>query len=189
MECSQPCGGAVRSYLRRFHAILNEMIRGMTGAELTDSISHNFIVQMIPHHRAAIEMSENLLRYTDLAPLRRIAQGIVEEQTKSIGAMEEALPCCGETVNTRQDLCRYGEEFHRITGTMFRRMRDACADCDINANFMREMIPHHQGAIRMSENALARPVCPELVPILQAIIASQEKGVQEMKRLLQRLTC
>ena len=60
----------------------------------------------------------------------------------------------------------------------------ACAGNRINADFMREMIPHHEGAVRMSENALCFPLCPELVPILSRIIVSQKKGVREMKRLL-----
>lgn len=47
------------------------------------------------------------------------------------------------------------------------------------------MIPHHMGAIRMSENALRFPICPELIPILTAIISSQKRGVQEMEKLLQ----
>ena len=38
------------------------------------------------------------------------------------------------------------------------------------------MIPHHQGAIRMSENALRYLLCPGLIPLLDAIIVSQKKG-------------
>ena len=69
---------------------------------------------------------------------------------------------------------------------MFSRMNNACRGNDINWNFMREMIPHHEGAIQMSKNALYFPICPELVPILEAIITSQEKGVRQMKCLLRR---
>ncbi len=36
-----------QDYLSRFHSILNQVIKEMTTAPLTDSISHNFIVQMI----------------------------------------------------------------------------------------------------------------------------------------------
>lgn len=187
MNCSQACGGDARAYLRRFHEILEEMIRGMTGAELTDSISHNFIVQMIPHHRAAIEMSENLLEYSEFDPLRRIAQNIITEQTESIEKMCSALPCCSRVPNSAQDLCRYGRRLREITGTMFSQMAKACSDGNINGNFMREMIPHHQGAIRMSKNALLYPICPELIPILEAIIVSQEKGVREMQCLLRSI--
>ena len=181
--------GGTKRYLCRFYEILDEMIRGMNGAELTDSISHNFIAQMIPHHRAAIQMSENLLMYSELAPLRRIAENIVREQTKGIEDMKRALVCCERVLNTRQDLCRYGKQLDRIKEVMFSQMRSACSDNDINADFMREMIPHHQGAVRMSENALKYPICPELVPILRAIITSQEKGIREMESLLRQISC
>lgn len=46
------------------------------------------------------------------------------------------------------------------------------------------MIPHHQGAIYMSENALRYCICPQLQPILENIIVSQRQEVREMNRLL-----
>lgn len=177
-----------QTYLSCFYEILGEMIRGMCSAELTDSVSQNFIVQMIPHHRAAIEMSRNVLNYTTLAPLQQIASRIITEQTRSIQDMEAALCACSTMENTQ--LCReeYLRRFQEITRTMFTRMGTACATNQISANFMREMIPHHRGAIQMSESALRCPVCPELKPILQAIITSQKAGVREMECLLRRIT-
>lgn len=171
-------------YLDTFHSILNEMISKMTKAPLTDSISHNFIVQMLPHHRAAIEMSENLLRYTTSIPLQNIALQIISEQTKSISNMEAVLSSCSRLKNSRQDLFRYQTATNRILNTMFTEMSSAASTNQIDADFMREMIPHHQGAIRMSKNALSYPICPPLVPILNAIISSQEQGVAQMQELL-----
>lgn len=172
------------NYLCRFYEILDNMIEEMTGAKLTDSLSHNFIVQMIPHHMVAIEMSRNILRYTACLPLQDIAQGIITEQTKSIEDMRAILPQCSCLVNSPQDVCMYQSRFGQISGTMFARMRDACADNDINADFMREMIPHHKGAIQMSENLLQYDICCGLIPILDAIIVSQRRGVREMEGLL-----
>lgn len=189
MNCCQPLSDATKKYLCRFYKILDEMIEEMTNAKLTNSLSHNFIVQMIPHHRAAIEMSENLLQFTTFVPLQRIAQNIINEQTKSIENMQNILTHCAQLSNTERDLCLYDRRFCQITQTMFSQMRNACSDNNINANFMREMIPHHQGAIQMSKNVLQYPICPELDPVLQAIITSQEKGVQEMRRLLRCLGC
>ena len=176
-----------KTYLSRFYDILDEMIWDMSNVDLTDSISHNFIVQMIPHHRAAIEMSRNLLQYTTFVPLQDIAINIVEEQTESIKNMIKALDGCSKLKNSKEDLQLYMRCYHQITQTMFAGMGDAFASNDINADFMREMIPHHKGAIQMSENALSFPICPELTPILQAIITSQKKGVHEMEHLLQCL--
>ena len=176
-----------RRYLARFYVILDDMIRNMTGAKLTKSISYNFIVQMIPHHRAAIEMSHNLLQDTTLVPLQNIAINIINEQTKSIENMMRVMNHCGMLENTEQDKSLYLEQYHQITQTMFTDMKTACTTNNINADFMREMIPHHEGAIRLSENALRFPICPELKPILQAIITSQQEGVREMEYLLQCL--
>ena len=101
--------------------------------------------------------------------------------------MQKVLSHCARLSNSEQDLCLYDRRFRQITQTMFSQMCNACSDNNINADFMREMIPHHQGAIKMSKNVLQYPICPELDSILQAIITSQEKGVLEMRRLLRCL--
>ncbi|MCM1182959.1 MAG: DUF305 domain-containing protein [Roseburia sp.] len=173
-----------KQYLTCFQSILDEMIQGMTSAELSDSISHNFIVQMIPHHRAAIAMSQNLLRYTTDIPLQNIALNIIEEQTKSICNMQEILCRCSGDCNTRQGLQTYQANVCDIMQNMFCDMKEACTSNNINISFMNEMIPHHQGAIQMSQNALCFPICPSLKPILEAIITSQRRGVCEMEQLL-----
>lgn len=173
-----------RRYLCRFYQILDEMIAKMTGAELTCSISRNFIVQMIPHHETAIQMSCNLLEYSECAPVREIAQNIIEEQAKSIENMQDILDCCSMCRNSQREWNGYQECFCQISQRMFRQMRAAVSTDQIDANFMREMIPHHEGAIRMSENVLRYPICPELIPILQAIVTSQRRGVRQMEQLL-----
>ncbi len=177
------------AYLLRYNEILNTMIEGMCSAELTDSISRNFIVQMIPHHKAAIEMSENILKYTDNAELISIAENIVSEQTKSIENMRTALETCSSFANRPCDVRTYQSKLRRITKTMFSEMRKAYSDCCVNCDFIREMIPHHEGAVRMSKNALSFEICPELKPILNAIIVSQEKGIRQMRCLARRLKC
>lgn len=174
------------SYLCKFHEILEEMIQGMTNAKLDESISHNFMVQMIPHHKAAIEMSQNLLQYTTFIPLQDIALNIIDEQTQSIQDMLNILDQCTEVQNVRRALQQYQKNMDRIIQTMFSKMKNARSNNNINQNFMREMIPHHKGAIQMSQNTLRFPICSELRPILKAIIKSQSKGVCKMERLLCR---
>lgn len=174
----------VSVYLRTFSCILDEMICRMTQAELSDSISYNFIVQMIPHHRAAIEMSRNILKYTADVRLCSIASQIISEQTQSIQNMLQIVCCCKNCQNSSQDICTYQARVNQILPVMFSGMRNACSTNCIDANFIREMIPHHEGAVQMSENALNYPICQELRPILQAIIVSQKRGIAQMQQLL-----
>ncbi|MBP3476858.1 MAG: DUF305 domain-containing protein [Lachnospiraceae bacterium] len=187
----EPCSfrTSTKEYLSRFYEILDKMIHGMENAPLTNSISQNFIVQMIPHHRAAISMSENVLQYTTCIPLQKIASNIIAMQTQSIHDMWNVLECCRLQTDTCQDIRLYRRTYKTITQTMFTQMDTARATNNISETFMREMIPHHEGAVRMSENALRYCICPELVPILNAIITSQEAGIKQMKQLLSEQSC
>ena len=176
-----------KDYLTRFYCILDEMIQGMTEVELTDSISHNFIVQMIPHHRAAIEMSKNILNYTSFLPLKQIAAQIITEQTKSIENMKNILCDCEKQTNSEQDLFLYQRRIDQIMQVMFSSIGASSYTNNLNVSFMKEMIPHHEGAVKMSENALMFCTCSDLIPILQSIITSQKRGIIQMQHLLKCL--
>lgn len=176
-------------YLAEYSRILNNMINNMTSAETTDSISHNFIVRMIPHHQAAIEMSENVLKFTTNAELTEIANNIIAEQTRSIENMQEILNTCSCLENSECELRNYQRNISGIMMTMFADMSNAYSNNCIDCNFIREMIPHHEGAVRMSENTLKFNICPELKPILNSIIVSQKRGIRQMRNLYRRLKC
>ena len=174
----------VSDYLGLYYAIVNEMAVGMTDATISDSISHNFIVQMIPHHEAAIQMSRNLLHYTKSEAMINFANNIIKTQTAGINAMRDMLLQCGTYENTADELKRYARNYDRIYRTMLTQMRSAPASGDIDADFCREMIPHHMGAIRMSQNALIFNLCPKLPPLLNSIIDERTEGVRQMQAFL-----
>lgn len=187
---SCPCSSQnAEEYLRTFHCILDRMIEGMTHARLTNSISHNFIVQMIPHHRAAIEMSENILRFTTNCTVRQIATNIIDEQTKGIAEMEAVLPCCSSMTNSRQNLCEYQSRIEPVFDTMFCRMQNARISDSTDCCFLWDMLPHHEGAVSFSEITLCYDICPQLQAILNDIITSQKRGICQMKQLLSTLNC
>ncbi len=180
---------ATKNYLAEFHCILNRMVSGMTSAELNNSISHNFIVQMIPHHQAAIEMSENILKYTNNPELKNIASGIITEQKKSIENMCSIECICEKPENSEKALNSYEHNMRNIMYKMFCRMENANENNRVNCNFMYEMIPHHIGAVEMSELTLKYDICKQLKPILYAIIRSQKEGIEEMRNLLKCIDC
>lgn len=174
----------IQSYLQEYFCILEQMISKMSGAQLTWSISYNFIIQMIPHHRAAILMSCNLLKYTKNSDLQDIAFNIIQEQTKSIINMENIICNCKNQINCKEDLENYQCRIDAIIQTMYNNMAQVYFDESIDINFISEMIPHHEGAIAMAKTTLEYDICPELRPILKAIIISQSKGVKQLNALL-----
>lgn len=170
-------------YLEEYERILDTMIREITDAKKNGSISHNFMTQMIPHHRAAVRMCENLLQYTTDLPLQELAQTIIRQQTHGIAQMEQLLPSCSKYVNSSGDVRQYEIQMQKILGEMFSEMKQAKTVNNLNADFIDEMIPHHQGAVNMCALTLRYPVCLTLRPILQNIITTQKREIAQMQRM------
>lgn len=94
-NCECRLSNVAKDYVSTFHNILDAMIQGMTNAELSDSISYNFIMQMIPHHRGAVEMSELALQYRICPELVPILNAIIRSQKQEIRQMQQLLRCMG----------------------------------------------------------------------------------------------
>ncbi len=178
-----PNNEGVTDYLDAYYQILDTMQREMTSARRTASISRDFITQMIPHHRAAVEMCENVLRYITGGPVSGLARTIVRQQTRGIAQMQAILCPCGAVCNAPREVCCYLQRNAQVLDTMFSAMAHV-SGVGVEQNFLREMIPHHEGAVQMSENALGFCICRPLRPILQNIITTQVQEIGEMRRLL-----
>ena len=65
------------------------MLSKMTSSKITGNITKDFILEMIPHHEAAILMSKNLLKYNNIDnKLARIAKNIIRVQENGIKEMK-----------------------------------------------------------------------------------------------------
>ena len=174
-------------YLACFYDILESMMNAMTAVKPTDSISADWIAQMMPHHEAGIAMAQNILQYTTQLPLQQMAENMIEAQTQSMAQMKDIADRCAEHTNSPLERELYETWLRQIQQTMYTCMGRASVSNSVNVNFLREMIPHHAGAIQMARNALRFALCPELVPMLQGILIAQTEEIREMERLLCRL--
>ncbi len=178
-----------KRYLCCYYQILDEMIQGITTAKLTRSLSHNFIVQIIPHHQAAVRMCRNLLQYSDDGAVRRLAQRITDQQTQGLQAMEGLLPDCGQPANPQMDLRLCHRRTELILRELFSQMGSAPEGNRLDLVFLRQMIPHHLGAARMAQNTLRYQVATGLAPVLRSTIDTHCKEVRQMRALLRRMGC
>ncbi len=65
------------------------MNHDMASAPMTGNPDHDFVSMMIPHHRGAVDMADEELRYGRDPALRRLAKEIVAAQNKEIVMMKD----------------------------------------------------------------------------------------------------
>ncbi len=163
---------------------------GMMGAgAITNpaaSFDQRFLDQMIVHHQGAVMSAQMMIADSARPELRDLAQRIITGQQREIDQMRQ----------WRQDW--YGTAANRtLLGMMNGGMTGAAmmdreqmrqmmgANADFDRMFLQMMIPHHEAAIAMAQQALAQAEHSEIKTLAQGIITTQRAEVGEMQRYLQ----
>jgi uncharacterized protein (DUF305 family) len=81
---------AETAYFAQQADAMAKMMQAMT-IEPTGDADRDFVAMMVPHHQAAIEMSQAILRHGRNEQIRRLAQEIIITQQQEIAAMRLAI--------------------------------------------------------------------------------------------------
>lgn len=146
--------------------------------EADGSMDAMFIVGMVPHHEDAIEMAELALTRAEHPELKELAQRIIDAQSAEVEQMEEwYLDWYGEEVPA-------DDSFGMMGGGMMGRGSDIAAleQADsFDAEFIRQMIPHHQMGIMMAQMAGRNSGHAEIRGLTDDIIESQNAEIELMQ--------
>lgn len=82
--------GDETAYLVAMNNSMERMMYDMVVSP-TGALDHDFVEMMTPHHRGAIDMAQNYLRFGSNEQLKRIAQEIIVDQQQEIAAMRLAI--------------------------------------------------------------------------------------------------
>lgn len=138
-----------------------------------------FVKEMIPHHEAAIEMAQIAEKRGESAFVKRLAADIIRTQNAEISTLkreDEGLENAGVEVGS----LGMGHEMMGMDGDP--SMLESADPFD--PEFLKMMIPHHQGAVEMAKVELEKGKDPELRKIAQEIIDAQEREISEMREQL-----
>ena len=178
-----------KRYLCCYYQILDGMTQGVSAAKLTQSISHNYIVQLLPQHRAAIRLCRNLLDASNDSAVRRLAQRIAAREAEAIEQLEAELAGTGPHTSPQMDLRLFQRRSDLIFREMYAQMGAAPEGNRLDVLFLRQMIPLRQGGIRAARTALRYEVSTGLAPLLRSAIDAQSREVGQLRALLSRRGC
>ena len=83
--------GANREVVRAVYDQINQKMMLDMNIAPTGSVDRDFVLGMIPHHEAAIDMAKLLLQYSEDDELRNLAEAVIQEQEREIRFMHRWL--------------------------------------------------------------------------------------------------
>jgi len=138
-----------------------------------------FIDTMIVHHQGAIDAAQLVATRAAHQELKDLAKSIISDQQREIAQMRtwrsswfsESAPAIN------MDLPGMREGMH----SMDLEKLDGLKENEFDLEFIRQMIPHHKGAVTMAKQLLSTDVRAELKTLADDIVRSQTAEIENMK--------
>lgn len=139
-----------------------------------------FLEMMVPHHQMAVQMADIELRRGSDPAVLALARAIKTAQGPEISRMKAMYRARTGTdlvpaVMSADDMAAMG------MGMDMGRLEQSA---DPDRTFLQQMIPHHAGAIIMSDLVVNRSTNADLVALATAIVAAQAAEIGRMQSML-----
>jgi len=146
-----------------------------------------FIDQMVQHHEGALMSSEHMISDCQRPELRKLYKNIQKSQSEQIEQMQERRKEWYPDAEQMSDMPTGMMSDGMMQGMMGGSMQQMMGGDATDAMFLKMMIPHHQMAVDMSEQALERAEHPELQELAQTIIDEQSAEITLMQGYLDEI--
>lgn len=140
-----------------------------------------YVEAMIPHHEGAIKMAELSEERSKRNEVRQLSAAILKTQSAEIDQLE----------SMSRGLSHYAQHSGHGSGGMSDHEMGMDGDPselrkakDFDRAFVEMMIPHHEGAVRMSQRVIERGKDPKVRELARRVIATQNDEIARMKSWL-----
>lgn len=145
-----------------------------------------FAQMMIPHHEQAVVMADLAVDRAEDSQLLALADEIRVVQDPEIELMASWLDQWGvPRMSGAEAVMSHGS--HGMQGMLSDAQLDALASAQgptFDALFAQYMIEHHEGAVTMAEDVLARGSHPAVAALAREMIVTQEREIVQLRAFL-----
>ena len=158
--------------------MMKDMMAPPTGVADVD-----FVKGMIPHHEGAIAMANAAKKYVTDPVLLKLADDIIKAQEGEITFMKGWL-----AKTDPASMAKAPDSIKANEAAMATMMKDMMTPYTGNADFdfVRGMIPHHQGAIDAAEVVLKFGSDPEVKSLAEGVVKAQQGEIAVMRAWLEK---
>ena len=176
-------GSSVSASTKAFDGAMTTMMKGMMAAP-TGKPDLDFMQGMNPHHQGAIEMSKVVLQFGKDAEVKALAENVIKAQEGEIALMKAWIEKTDKSKLVESPEAAKGNT--DAMNTMMKNMSMTYSD-DADVDYIKGMIPHHQGAIDMAKVALQYAKDPDVLKLAGEVVKAQEGEISFMQDWLKRM--
>lgn len=136
----------------------------------------SWVRKMIEHHRGAVEMSRIVLAQSPTPDVATMAQMTIDKQGKEITDLEKLIATGNPDPASA--------ELYRPAAMQMHNAMMAASGANISETYLRKMLAHHQGAVAMSDVALANGATGAVRAQIEKTRADQQKEVEMVEAML-----
>lgn len=146
-----------------------------------------FIDGMILHHQGAVVMAQEAQQKSTRPEIKKLATDIIAAQQAEISKMQawriSWYPNAATTPMGYSSSMGHMMPMDQAQINSMMMSGDLGAgDNQFDLRFVNAMIPHHEGALVMAKDALAKSSRPEIKQLAEAILSSQTGEIDQMKK-------
>lgn len=167
------------------HGSMNHGSMSMDLGPADENFDLRFIDAMSLHHQGAVVMAQEAIEKSSRPEIQELSQTIIRGQEQEISQMQEWrqawYPDAGSEpvmyhaqMNGMMPMPKAMQDSMMMTGDLGE------ADDEFDLRFINAMIPHHEGAVAMAQEALEKSNRPEVKELAQAIIDAQQPEIDQM---------
>ena len=161
------------NHMKNMHDAMNNMMSQMQTMKPSGDADYDFAMMMKHHHQGAIDMAKSEIAGGTDTTLKQKAEKMISEQQSEIATLDKVLQSGSPTGTS---------DFGQKSMGMMTPMNEIKMESgSLDAMFASMMIPHHQDAVKISQQYLKVGKNAELKEVARNIVSSQQKEIKELQ--------